>query len=74
MQSFASYGLFKVDIFEDPNQGLKRHLHGSKSIGFVLSSWSIIVQNLVEIGAAVKKLERIRTAGGPHFLGNYKVA
>ena len=63
VQSFASYSEFKVEIFEDLNQGLKRHLYGSKLVGFVLSSWSISMQSLVEIGAAVKKLERIRTDG-----------
>ena len=61
--SFGSYGEFKVDLFEDLIQGLKRHLRSPKSIGFVLSSYSISMPNLVGIGAAVKELERIRTDG-----------
>ena len=63
IQSFASYSEFKVDLFEDLIQGLKRHLQSSKSIGFFLSSQSISMPNLVGICATVKKLERRRTAG-----------
>ena len=74
VSSYPSYHESKVDLFKVLNQDFRRHLHGSKSIGFFLSSQYISMPNLVKFCAAVKKLERIRTAGGPHFLGNYKVA
>ena len=54
---FLSYGKSPVDLFDNLNQDFMRYLLGPKSIGFVHSSCSISMQNLVRIGPLKSKME-----------------